>query len=147
MLIGFPATVAPDTWSCGLVPWVFAPASLTRAYLAPEKDSCSKVAKGPPQVVRTPILMAPAGADGAAAAVWLDEALPDLPPPQPTSASAATVPTTANFPAPRQLMDLLMGRTSSFDVRSGHPSTDNRLPINADDRDHNLTASRSPSRP
>src|SRR5689334_18859169 len=106
MLIGLPATVAPLIWSCGFWPWALAPASLIRAYFAPEKDSCSKVANGPPQVVSTPTLMASAAADGALAAV--DEP-PDaelLPlPPHAASVSAAAAATTA---APPRIASVLL---------------------------------------
>src|SRR3978361_1077591 len=93
MLIGLPPAVAPVTWSCGWVPLALPPASLTSAYLAPENDSASNVANGPPQVVRTPILMAPAAAEGAAAAVVgaLDDDEDELPPLHATSAKAATL--------------------------------------------------------
>src|SRR3954452_25167720 len=99
MLIGLPATVAPLTWSCGFLPEALGPASWMSAYWAPENDSPSNVANGPPQVVSTPILMAPAGADAGAAA--LEEPLDTefcSEPPHATSASAAAVSTTAALP-------------------------------------------------
>src|SRR5436305_15327662 len=113
MLIGLPATVAPVTWSCGFSPWALPFPSLIRAYLAPENDSASNVANGPPQVVRTPILIAPAGADAGAAAVCEppppdDALLPELLP-HATSASAATAATAAAAPwAPRRLLAFLI---------------------------------------
>src|SRR4051795_13594077 len=93
--------VAPVTWSWGLVPSALPPASLTRAYLAPDSDSASNVAKGPPQVVSTPILMAPSGAlAGAAADCDAEDDDEPPPPPQAASASAATVATAATLPGP-----------------------------------------------
>src|SRR3954447_17337035 len=95
---GRPAIVAPVTWSCGFVPAAVPPAFLTSAYLAPEKASASKRAKGPPQVVRTPILMAcPPEPPGAVLAVFagaldagaLDVFEPLEPHPAATSATAA----------------------------------------------------------
>src|SRR3954449_8321563 len=65
MLTGLPPAEAPVTWSCGFWPEALAPASLISAYLAPENDSASNVANGPPHVVSTPILIAPAGAEAA----------------------------------------------------------------------------------
>src|ERR687885_2488863 len=55
--IGWPATDAPRTVLCGLLPAGFPPAHLTSAYFAPENDSFSNSAKGPPHVVRMPILI------------------------------------------------------------------------------------------
>jgi hypothetical protein len=55
-LIGWPPTETPETPLSGDEPWSFPPRS-TRASLAPKKDSFSKTANGPPQVVRIPILI------------------------------------------------------------------------------------------
>src|SRR5581483_11062219 len=57
-LTGRPAIVAPDTPAWAPVPSDLPPASLTSAYLAPENASFSNSAKEPPQVARTPILIA-----------------------------------------------------------------------------------------
>src|SRR3954469_4707701 len=105
MVIGLSGPVAPVAWSCGFWPGALAPASLMRAYLAPENDSASNVANGPPQVVSTPILMASAGADAGAAAVdEPPEAELPLEPPHAAMASAAAVATTTALPrVPRQL--------------------------------------------
>src|SRR3954447_19822716 len=63
---GLPATVAPVTWDWGAPPDDLPSAFLIRAYLAPENDSASKRANGPPQVVRTPIVIClPPPPDGA----------------------------------------------------------------------------------
>ena len=61
--MGLPPAVALVTCASGACPCAVPPASCTSAYLAPEKDSFSNVANGPPHVVRIPILMAPAGAE------------------------------------------------------------------------------------
>src|SRR5919201_6001939 len=62
ILIGCPATVAPVTWFCGPWPAALPPAHLTSAYFAPEYDSASNGANGPPHVVRMPILTGVAAA-------------------------------------------------------------------------------------
>src|SRR5919198_1225533 len=55
-LIGWPPTETPETPLSGDEPWSLPPRS-TSASLAPKKDSFSKTANGPPQVVRIPILI------------------------------------------------------------------------------------------
>src|SRR3954447_18335144 len=100
MATGLPPAVAPVTWSCGPVPSALPPASLIRAYLAPDSDSASKVANGPPQVVSTPILIAPSGAFAGAAAVSDDEDDEPPPPPQAARASIAAPTTATTRPGP-----------------------------------------------
>src|SRR5829696_5959562 len=96
--MGVSPTVASVTWSCGSVPSALPPASLISAYLAPDSDSASKVANGPPQVVSTPIWMAPSGASAGAAALSEDDPDDDeTPPPQAASASIPAL-TTATRP-------------------------------------------------
>src|SRR4051794_41754230 len=110
------------------------------AYLAPDSDSASKEANGPPQVVSTPILIAPSGALAGAAAVWDDEDDEPPPPPQAARASIAALTTTTTRPGPAsRFLEFLIdspapaeGRREPLPFRS----TDNRLTINADDRDH-----------
>src|SRR3569623_2520295 len=145
MAIGLPATVAPVTWSCGFVPSALPPASLSCAYFAPDSDSASKVANGPPQAVSTPILIAPSGALAGAAAVSDDEDDEPPPPPQAVSASTAAPTTAATLPGPasRFLEFLIDSPALAEGRREPLPfhSTDNRLTINADDRDHIFAAS------
>src|SRR4051794_27594270 len=100
MATGLTPAVAPVTWSCGFCPSALPPASLISAYLAPDSDSASKVANGPPQVVSTPILIAPSGASAGAAAVSDDEDDEPPPPPQAVSASTAAPMTAATLPDP-----------------------------------------------
>jgi hypothetical protein len=91
--------------------------------------------------------MAPAAAEGAAAAVVGapdDEEFPLL---HATSAKTAAPTTAATFTgAPGQLLELLMNPPAPWMWSSQVPlrgtSTDNRLPITGDDRDHILWTSR-----
>ena len=94
MAIGLPPMVAPVTWSCGFCPSALPPASLMRAYFAPESDSASNVANGPPQVVSTPILMAPAGRGGRGRGSDAPDD-DEFPTPHPTSARTAALTTAA----------------------------------------------------
>src|SRR6476469_8587975 len=137
MATGVPPTVAPFTWSWASVPSALPPAFSIRAYLAPENDCASKVAKGPPQVVSTPILIAPAGASAGAAAVSddLEDELP--PPPQAASTSIAALATATTAPRPlSRLLEFLIDSPAPWrwsGVRRPHRiPTDNRLAINAD---------------
>src|SRR5947209_5837115 len=95
-LTGRPAIVAPDTPAWGPVPSDLPPACLTKAYLAPENASFSNRANEPPQVARTPILIAlallelPGAADFAAVVGPGAEVEVELLDPHPATASAAS---------------------------------------------------------
>src|SRR5919112_6563060 len=100
MASGVSPTFAPVTWSCGWVPSALPPACSISAYLAPENDCASNVANGPPQVVSTPILIAPSGASAGAAAVSEPD---DDEPPSPLQAATASITaltTAATLPGP-----------------------------------------------
>src|SRR5689334_3540346 len=98
-LTGRPAIVAPDTPAWAPVPSDLPPASLTSAYLAPEKASFSNRANEPPHVARTPILIALALVELPAAALFAAVVGPgaelelELLEPHPVTASAASAAT------------------------------------------------------
>src|SRR5205085_11495054 len=106
-LTGRPAIVAPDTPAWGPVPSDLPPASLTKAYLAPENASFSNRANEPPQVARTPILIALALLELPGAAVFAAvvgpaaELVVELLDPHPATASATSTGTAMNELAQR----------------------------------------------
>src|SRR5215211_1896284 len=108
--MGVSPTVASVTWSCGSCPSALPPASLMSAYFAPDRDSASKVANGPPQVVSTPIWIAPSGASAGGAAVSDEpDDEPPLPPPHAASTSIAAPTNAAVVPGPvRRLLRFLI---------------------------------------